>query len=607
MVNPAALPAAVPFRDSFSQMKRDLDFLRMAIRMHKLIGDVTPDSRQLVADDFEESVDKHAGNIAFRFEGKLTTYAEFDATANRIAHWALAHGLKAGDRVALCMENCPDYVAIWVGLAKVGVVTALVNTHLEGESLKHCLAISDATHVITGPHQDRAVCSVTAGMENAPKVWTLGGAHGEDIAAMMPNLSSERPSRELRAQLRGKDMCLLIYTSGTTGMPKATRITNSRLQIMLRTFIAPCYTGPRDRVYITLPLYHGTGGICGVGQAMMSGASIVLRRKFSASAFWDDVVDEGVTSIVYIGELCRYLLNRPPHPKERAHRLQTGFGNGLRPEIWTEFRERFNIRHLVEFYAATDGNVNLMSIDGTVGAVGRIPKWLKARFDHVEFVKFDLETEDVVRGDDGFVIRAETNEPGEMLGRIADTEFEFAGYHDPKATEKKILRDVFEPGDKWFRTGDLMRKDENGYVYFVDRVGDTFRWKGENVSTSEVSDAMIRADGIATANVYGVEIPGTEGKAGMAAVTLSGDVDFESLHYELSSSLPAYAIPIFVRIQREPDTTGTMKYRKVELMKEGYNPDMVDDPIWMYHPDRRQYVPFTQDRYDSLISGAFRF
>ena len=444
-------------------------------------------------------------------------------------------------------------------------------------------------------------------MDGPPPVWTWGGEHGEDLLTMLPGLSAERPSRALRAHLRGKDDCLFIYTSGTTGLPKATKITNSRLQIMLRTFIAPCYTGPRDRVYITLPLYHGTGGICGVGQALMSGASIVLRRKFSASAFWDDVVDQGVTSIVYIGELCRYLLNQPPHPKERLHHLKTGFGNGLRAEIWTEFRERFNISHLVEFYAATDGNVNLMSIDGTVGAVGRIPKWLKSRFDHVEFVKYDLETQDVVRGPDGFAIRAEANEAGEMLGRMQEDEFEFAGYHDPEATEKKILRNVFEPGDRWLRTGDLMRKDEEGYVYFVDRTGDTFRWKGENVSTSEVSNALSLIDGIATANVYGVEIPGTDGKAGMAAITLNGDVDFESLHYELSASLPSYAIPIFLRIQREAETTGTLKFRKVELMTEGFSPDLVDDPIWMYHPERRQYVPFTQDRYDSLKSGAFRF
>lgn len=607
MVNAASLRAAVPFHDSFSQMKRDLDFLRMAYRMHKLIGAVTPDSEQLVADDFEESADKHSANVAFRFDGQLTTYAEFDAQANRIAHWALAHGLKSGDRVALCMDNCPDYVAIWVGLAKVGVVTALINTHLDGDALRHCLTISEASHIIAGPTRDKAVREASATMDGPPKVWTWGGEHGEDLLAMLPGLSAERPSRALRAHLRGKDDCLFIYTSGTTGLPKATKITNSRLQIMLRTFIAPCYTGPRDRVYITLPLYHGTGGICGVGQALMSGASIVLRRKFSASAFWDDVVDQGVTSIVYIGELCRYLLNQPPHPKERLHHLKTGFGNGLRAEIWTEFRERFNISHLVEFYAATDGNVNLMSIDGTVGAVGRIPKWLKSRFDHVEFVKYDLETQDVVRGPDGFAIRAEANEAGEMLGRMQEDEFEFAGYHDPEATEKKILRNVFEPGDRWLRTGDLMRKDEEGYVYFVDRTGDTFRWKGENVSTSEVSNALSLIDGIATANVYGVEIPGTDGKAGMAAITLNGDVDFESLHYELSASLPSYAIPIFLRIQREAETTGTLKFRKVELMTEGFSPDLVDDPIWMYHPERRQYVPFTQDRYDSLKSGAFRF
>tara|TARA_R100000365_G_C2747318_1_gene77111 strand:+ start:1116 stop:2939 length:1824 start_codon:yes stop_codon:yes gene_type:complete len=607
MVNAASLQKYLPKYDSFSAMRKDLDFLLCVYRMIKLTGSISPDSQQLVADDFEDSVDKHSDKVAFRFEDRLSTYAEFDALANRVAHWGLKQGLKPGDCVALFMENRPEYVSIWVGLAKIGVVTALVNHHLEGEGLSHCINIVEAKHIITGAEQDTSIEAVHPNLEGAPEIWSLGGAYGENFETVLADMPATRPGREHRADLRGKDLCLYLYTSGTTGLPKAARVTNSRLQTMLRTFIAPCQTSARDRVYLTLPLYHGTGGICGIGVAMMTGASVILRRKFSATAFWDDVHDYGATTIVYIGELCRYLLNQPPHPKERAHRIRTGFGNGLRAEIWNEFRERFNIPQLCEFYSATEGNVNMLSFDGTVGAVGRIPKWLDWKFDHVAFVQFDVESEQPVRGDDGFIVRAEPGEPGEVLGRIGTKDNRFEGYHDKNATEKKILHDVFEKGDSWFRTGDIMRKDENGYIYFIDRIGDTYRWKGENVSTNEVSDALSHVKGIATANAYGVPIPGADGKAGMAAITLDGDLDFESLYYELSQNLPAYAIPIFLRIQREAKTTGTFKFRKVELVKEGYDPDKVDDPIWMYHPDKRQYVPFTQDRYESLISGAFRF
>lgn len=607
MANNNALQRLFPPLESFSGLRRDLDFLGCAYRILKLTGSISPDSAQLAADDFEDSVDKYSENVAFRFEGELTTYAEFDARANQVAHWALAEGLKVGDVVALFMENRPDYVAVWVGLAKVGVITALVNHNLEGEALGHCINIAKARYVITGAAQDAAMESAQHLLDGAPSVWTLGGSFGNDLLTDLVNLPTARPSREHREALLGKDIGLYIYTSGTTGLPKAARITNARLQIMMRTFIAPCNTTQTDRVYNTLPLYHSTGGVCAVGQALMSGGSVILRRKFSASAFWDDVVEYSATSIVYIGELCRYLLNQPVHPKERAHQIRTGFGNGLRPEIWNEFRERFNIPELCEFYAATEGNVNLLSFDGTVGAVGRIPKWLEWKFDHVAFVKFDVETEKPVRGDDGFVVKADVNEVGEVLGRIGEKQDRFEGYNDNEATEKKILRDVFEPGDKWFRTGDLMRKDAQGYVYFVDRTGDTFRWKGENVSTNEVSQAFSPVDGVSTANVYGVTIPGTDGKAGMAAITLKGAVDFENLYDALSATLPSYAIPLFVRVQEEAETTGTFKYRKVELVKEGFDPDQVNDPIWMYHPDERKYVPLSQAYYEKLLSGSFRF
>ncbi|MDP3459791.1 MAG: long-chain-acyl-CoA synthetase [Hyphomonas sp.] len=592
----------------FAILLREFRFFQDVQLLKKWTGEVSADSAFLVADDFERAVDAHRSNIAFRFEGKSTTYGEFDALASRFANWAMAQGLKTGDCIALYMENRPEYVAAWAGFAKAGLVTALINHNLEGEALAHCVNIAEAKLIVTGTEQDDAVRGAMSLIAGTPPVWTLGGKFGADLGGALEAFSEKRPDRSARAGLLGKDLCLYVYTSGTTGMPKAARLTQARTQGMMRSFIAPCRITPKDKVYITLPLYHGTGGLCGIGQALLTGATAIVRRKFSASAFWDDAVAEQATAIVYIGELCRYLLNSPPHPKERAHRIRTGFGNGLRPEVWQAFLDRFNIPHLCEFYGSTEGNVSFLNFDGKVGAVGRIPGWLKSQFAHIAFVKFDIETEQPVRGADGLCIRADVDEAGEVLGLIGDdVRQRFEGYNDEKATEKKLLRDVFTKGDLWFRTGDLLRMDKDGYIYFVDRIGDTYRWKGENVSTNEVGEALSRIDGVKTANVYGVAIPGTDGKAGMAAITTEGEVDFAGLYKSLAAKLPSYAVPIFIRVQPEAETTGTFKYRKVDLVSDGFDPDKVNEPLWMFDPEEAAYVPMTQGRYDRLVSGGFKF
>ncbi|MEM9841741.1 MAG: long-chain-acyl-CoA synthetase [Pseudomonadota bacterium] len=593
----------------YQTIKREVGTIQVLRSMKKWTGDISPDSSSLVADDFEEVVDRHPTNVAWRYDGQLTTYAEMDAVANKVANWALGLGLQSGDAVALFMENRPEYVSIWYGLAKVGIVVGLINHNLTDKALAHCVNIADAKLIISGADQDEAIRSAAGLFEGDPKVWTLGGQEGNDLVSALAGTSDARPSRDHRAHLRGKDLCLYVYTSGTTGLPKAARLTQARTQGMMRSFIAPCRTTARDRVYITLPLYHGTGGLCGVGQALMTGASIVLRKKFSASQFWDDAADQGVTSIVYIGELCRYLVNSPPHPKERAHKIRTGFGNGLRPDIWEEFLERFNIPHLCEFYGSTEGNVSFLGFDGKVGAVGRIPGYLeKSVYGHIAFVKFDVVEEEPVRGADGFCIKTDPDEPGEAIGKVGeDVRTRFEGYHDEGATKKKILHDVFEKGDMWFRTGDLMKKDADGYVYFVDRIGDTFRWKGENVSTNEVAEFVARAPGIATANVYGVSVPGTDGRAGMAAITTKADVDYDGLYEWLSEQLPKYAIPLFIRVQKEAETTGTFKYRKVELVKEGFDPEAVNEPLWFFDPESQKYEPLTVDAHETIRSGAVKF
>jgi fatty-acyl-CoA synthase len=332
-----------------------------------------------------------------------------------------------------------------------------------------------------------------------------------------------------------------------------------------------------------------------------------LRRKFSASHFWDHVADHDCTVFVYIGELCRYLLNQPSHSKERAHRLRLGFGNGLRPDVWTEFQERFSVPNILEFYGSTEGNVSMFNFDGQPGAIGRVPPYLQRNF-AVRLVRFDVEAEEVIRGDDGLCILCEPGEAGEAVGLIQDdARHNFSGYADKAASEKKILRDVLQHGDAWFRTGDLMRQDKDGYFYFVDRIGDTFRWKGENVSTTEVAQTIARYPGVAEVNVYGVKVDASDGRAGMAAITPTAAFNIKGLPAFLEQELPAYARPLFVRIQPALETTGTFKYRKVDLVRDGFDPAKIEQTPFVLHPGERRYVPITPALHEQIQSGVLKF
>jgi len=332
-----------------------------------------------------------------------------------------------------------------------------------------------------------------------------------------------------------------------------------------------------------------------MGAALLTGGSIVLRRKFSTSHFWRDIHDEGCTMFVYIGELCRYLVNAPPDPLERDHKLRLAFGNGLRADVWEQMTQRFNIPRVLEFYGSTEGNVSTFNFDGHVGAIGRLPKWLKKRF-NARLVQFDIDTEQPVRDAAGFCIECGPGQIGECIGKIdtSDARTNFTGYADKAATEKKVLHDVFEKGDAWFRTGDLMKQDADGYLYFIDRIGDTYRWKGENVSTGEVADRLAEAPGVLEANVYGVAVPGQDGRAGMAALTVDDAFDLTAFHAHVEGALPAYAQPLFIRLQRQIETTGTFKYRKVDLVTDGYDPGRVRDPLYFRNPLKKAWTKISK-------------
>lgn len=585
----------------WSSARREIKFLNKLLRTLGRVRKIDARPNWLVCDELEHGVDRWGDNDALRAEDGALTYRQLDRLANAAARWAALQGLQRGDAVAIVLPNRIEYGPLWLGLSKIGVIGALINNHLEGPALAHCVSISGARHVITDASCLGALDAIGAG--RTMRLWSL------DLDPRAAHLKFEanvpRPARALRAGMTNKSTALLIYTSGTTGMPKAARVTHARALLYMLGFAGATGARASDTIFSALPLYHATGGVAALGAALFTGACFAHRRKFSASQFWEDVARENATMFVYIGELCRYLVNQPPHEKERAHKIRQAFGNGLRPEVWGPFQERFAIRDVLEFYGSTEGNVSMFNFDGAPGAIGRVPFYLKSQF-NISLVKLDLETEQPIRGPGGLCQPCKPGEIGETVGRIgADARSNYTGYVDRAASEKKIIRDVFKKGDAWFRTGDLMRQDEGGYFYFVDRLGDTFRWKGENVSTTEVA-AALSACGIAEANVYGVAIPGYDGRAGMAALITHGEPDLVALHACSERSLPSYARPLFLRLQPEFETTGTFKYRKIDLVREGFDPAAMSEPIYFDHPHRKAYVPLTAALHGDILSGAIR-
>lgn len=490
---------------------------------------------------------------------------------NRYARWGLARGLRKGDVVGLLMANCIDYPLIWLALTRIGCTVALLNTNLQRDAIIQCLKTAGANCLIAGEWTD------LGGRPPVQAAWNWSVSVDETKQYESGPLDLPMPEPD--------DHALLIYTSGTTGLPKATNITHRRIIEWSFWFAGMMDTQPSDRLYNCLPMYHSIGGVVAIGAMLVKGGSVVIRERFSVSQFWDDVVDYKCTIFQYIGELCRYLTQSPTHPRERQHQLRLACGNGLQGTVWLAFQDRFDIPQILEFYAATEGSLSLYNVEGKPGAIGRIPPFLAGRF---KIIRYDHDTASPVRTADGFCVPCEVDEPGEAISQIGNGR-QFDGYTDRAASRQKVLHNVFAAGDQWFRSGDLMRHDAQGYWYFVDRLGDTFRWKGENVSTSEVAGVLCDIEGVTDAVVFGVVIPGHEGRAGMAAICIDTRFNFASFARTLHAQLPAYAHPVLVRICDTLPMTGTFKLNKTELAREGYN---VTDPLWQ-RLATGQYVPLT--------------
>ncbi len=581
------------------------------VRALELTASIARNPEQLLSSVIEERAETFGEAPALLSKGECMSYRALAERSNQCARWALQHGLGKGDTVCLVMPNRPEYMAIWLGITRTGCTVALVNSNLTGLSLAHSMNVVAPKHIIVAAELTDALTSALPGLVHEARIWVHGGSRAgfDRFDFEIERQLAERLSGLELRPVTIDDRALYIYTSGTTGLPKAANVSHARLMQWSHWFAGMMETGPSDRLYNCLPMYHSVGGIVATGAVLVAGGSVVIREGFSAHEFWKDVVHWQCTLFQYIGELCRYLLLTAESPAETQHQIRMCCGNGLRPDIWNSFKSRFRIPRILEFYAATEGNVSMFNVEGKPGAVGRIPSYLAHRFP-ARLVRFDVEKEQPVRNEQGFCVPTASNETGEAIGRIFDDPANrgnrFEGYTNSEESEKKVLRNVFEPGDAWFRTGDLMRKDEHGYFYFVDRIGDTFRWKGENVSTTEVSEAICTFPGVRQANVYGVRVPGVDGRAGMAMIVSDEQFDLVKFRTHLRDHIPDYALPLFLRVRGEMEVTTTFKYAKKRLTEEGFDPTATDDVIYFNDRQRGAFVPLDRDLYDRLQTGQMR-
>src|SRR4051812_40897206 len=564
---------------------------------------------RLFADVVDDWARRQPDRVALVMDDAFLDYDGLSKRINRYARWARSVGIEKGDTVGLIMPNGIDYVAAWLGISRVGGVVALLNTRLVGQSLAHCIDVAKPVHIIVAHDLADTLETAKPHLKTEAKIWVHGDARGEQaIDVALAALEDGPLSPDEHGKVTIDDCALLIYTSGTTGLPKAASISHRRILNWGFWFAGLAGATPQDRLYDCLPLFHSVGGIVAPCSMLAAGGSVTIAEKFSASNFWPDIVRHDCTLFQYIGELCRYLLKAPPSEYENRHRLRLACGNGLRGDIWEDFQGRFAIPRILEFYAATEGNFSLFNVEGQPGAIGRIPPLLAHRFP-ASLVRLDRDCGAPLRNDEGFCIACARGEAGEAIGRIGRAEEgggRFEGYTDAGETENKILRDVFAKGDAWFRTGDLMRLDDKGFFHFVDRIGDTFRWKGENVATSEVNDAVRDFPGVIDATTYGVSIVDADGRAGMSAIVVNEGFDIAALPAHLALRLPVYARPVFIRISRELDATETFKQKKGELAREGFNPAAISDPLFMAEPKSGAYVALDTETCAEIVTGRIR-
>lgn len=563
-----------------------------------------PDTRLSIGLRMAQLAARQPDAPALRFETRLWTYSELNAWANRIAYTLAARGIKRGDAVAMLFENRPEALACALAIVKLGAIAAMLNPQQRGAVLTHSLGLVQARAVIVGEECQAALATTDYGPQHGADIvyWSEGtGAPPPGFSALRADSAlapDDDPAQTADVQLR--DPCFYIFTSGTTGLPKASRMTHYRWMRSMAGVGQLAVRMRRDDVlYCPLPLYHNNALTVSWSAALGAGCTLALGRKFSASRFWDEIRSVDATAFCYIGELCRYLLNQPPKPSDHEHRVRLVIGNGLRAELWDDFQHRFGIKRICEFYGASEANLAFVNGFGLARTAGFCPM-------PFAIVEFDAERDLPRRDEGGFMQRVAKGGAGLLITEVT-ARAPFDGYTDKTASDAKLLRDVFTLGDCWFNSGDLVRDQGFGHIQFVDRVGDTFRWKGENVATTEVEGVLNQFEGIDEAVVYGVQVPDSEGRAGMAALTQAMPFDGAALAEHLCANLPPYAVPLFIRLRRAQETTATFKFRKLELKQQGFDPAQVDEPLYVLRNRALGYEPLDASRFAAIMRGAVRF
>jgi len=566
-----------------------------------------PGPNWTVMDAVERLVAREPARTCLIYDDQPITWQELDTLAARYATLALEAGLREGGVGAVMVENRPEFFAAWMGLAKIGVQAALINTFARKGALEHAIRETGARVLFVGAECLDQVLEIQPATEGLMVFVIRDGevplprlpAAFVDLSAAVGSVAPLANAAEHRRGGRSTDACFLVFTSGTTGLPKAARIGHRRYLGVGEAWKKIASLGPDDVLYCTLPLFHGAALYSLFSTAIATGAATLVRRKFSASRFWPDVRRHRATVFQYVGEVCRYLVNTPEAPGEDQHSLRVLLGSGMGIDVWQEFTRRFG-RHIqiYEGWGATESNGNVTNFDNKPGSCGRIPFRDRS---HIRLVHFDTETETHPRNAGGQFIECEAGEVGEIICQISKADgtvvSPFEGYTNDAETRKKILDDVFEPGDHWWRSGDLFRRDEDDYYYFIDRIGDTFRFKAENVSTTEVTQQLSQAlPGIELLNVYGVPVPTLGGQAGMAAVVMKPGREFDARRfYEVAvRELPHYAVPVFVRVSKQAELTANFKLRKVDLRAQGFDPRKMSDPLYVVSHRLRTYVPLDE-------------
>ena len=548
---------------------------------------------------FDNNVKKRPNDIAFIFEGVEITWKEADEQTNKYAGFLKSQNINKGDCFAILMDNSPDFLMLLLASFRVGSLAALINTTVSGEGLKHVIGISDVKLITAGASHLEKLSSALGdsdlknipifGMEDNEKI----PDQVEDIKKLSKQFSTFIPYQPIM-----KDVAAYIFTSGTTGLPKAALVDHAKLVKGSFAGHFLCFNfNKNDRLYMTLPLYHSTGLILGWAASLRSGCPNVIKSKFSASDFWNDVKKYNVNKFIYVGELCRYLMNLPPSDGDRDNPITQISGNGLRPDIWESFQKRFNINKIVEIYGATEAVGMTINSFGRSGMIGR------KRSDST-IIHCNKDDGSPILNSEGFCTKVSEGETGLYIQKISSSA-KFQGYLDAQASNKKILQNVFKTGDQYFNTGDLITLHDNNWLSFADRVGDTYRWKSENVSTMEVAAILNNASGVMDCNVYGVQVDSAEGKAGMAAMNVSDEFSFISFIEHVNKNLNTFQKPYFLRLTKEMQTTGTFKHQKEDLKKQGFNPSLIKDKLYFLQKDN--YVEIDQALYNRIHSGDERF